>query len=119
MTGGTSGAGFAYPFGSPNFIVSCGVRVAQSLIFCVVFCRSLFVLLPFLIWPLSVCLFKFMASDDPFGKFLYLQNFLIKDKIQTFALTMNHADKAYTSMVPNSIQIHFILRLSKSNEQIM
>jgi hypothetical protein len=54
-----------------------------------------------------------MASDDPFGKFLYLQNFLIKDKIQTFALTMNHADKAYTSMVPNSIQIHFILRLPK------
>ena len=60
-----------------------------------------------------------MASDDPFGKFLYLQNVLIKDQIQTFALTMNHADKTYTSMVQNSIQIHFILRLPKSNEQIM
>jgi hypothetical protein len=30
----------------------CGVRVAWSLGFCVVFCRSLFVLLSFLVWPL-------------------------------------------------------------------
>jgi len=43
--GPTSGAGTAYPSGSlgitPGFY---GVRVAQSLDFCVVFCRSLFVL---------------------------------------------------------------------------
>ena len=32
--------------------VFTGVRAAQSLVFCVVFCRSLFVLLVFFCWPL-------------------------------------------------------------------
>jgi hypothetical protein len=30
----------------------CGIRVAQSLVFCVVFCRLLFVLLSFFFWSL-------------------------------------------------------------------
>ena len=34
------------------------IRVARSLVFCVVFCRVLFVLLYFFIWPLY-CLFFF------------------------------------------------------------
>jgi hypothetical protein len=38
-----------HPRPSPVFIV---VRVAWSLVFCVIFCRSLFVLLSFFIWPL-------------------------------------------------------------------
>ena len=37
-------------------MVFSGVRVAPSLVFCVVLCRSLFVLLSFFIWPLC-CLF--------------------------------------------------------------
>jgi hypothetical protein len=43
-TGATSRVGTAYPVGAlgttPDF---CGVSVAQSLVFCVVFCISLFV----------------------------------------------------------------------------
>ena len=44
------------------------VRVARPLIFCLVFCRSLFVILFFLSWLLR-CLsfFWFMDSDYPFG----------------------------------------------------
>jgi hypothetical protein len=43
-TGTTSGAGTAYP---PFF---SGVRVTQSSVICVIFCKSLFVLCPFF-WP--------------------------------------------------------------------
>ena len=47
-----------------------GVRVARSLVFCVVFCRSLCVPLSFflLVIALSVLL-RFMDSDYPFGVF--------------------------------------------------
>ena len=38
--------------------VFSGVRVARSLVFCVMFCRLLFVILSFFIWPLC-CLFFF------------------------------------------------------------
>ena len=56
-------------------VVFCGVRVARSLVFCVVFCRSLFVILYFLFWPLC-CLFFFDTdSDYSFGIF---KLFLIK-----------------------------------------
>jgi hypothetical protein len=53
-TGATRGAGTAYLFGvHPQF---CGVRAAPSLIFCVEFCGSLFVLVSFFVWNL-ICLF--------------------------------------------------------------
>ena len=46
--GNNSGAGTAYPSGKPEIILGfCGIRVARSLVFCVVLCRSLFVLLSF------------------------------------------------------------------------
>ena len=38
--------------------LSFGIRVALSLVFYVVFCRSLFVLLPFFFWPL--CYLSFL-----------------------------------------------------------
>ena len=45
MTGGTGEAGTAYPSEAHEFTpVFSGIRVARSLIFCVVLCRSLFVL---------------------------------------------------------------------------
>jgi hypothetical protein len=51
--GATSATGTAYPSGAPKFTpVLSGVRVARSLGLCVVFCRSLFVLLSFFFWPL-------------------------------------------------------------------
>jgi len=45
MTDITSKAGTVCPDGTPDFIliVLCGIRVAQSLVFCVEFCGSLFV----------------------------------------------------------------------------
>ena len=49
--------GTAYPSGAPEFIPDfSGVRVAQSLVFCVVFCR-----------PMSF----FVVSDYPFGTFRF------------------------------------------------
>jgi hypothetical protein len=66
MMGATHGAGTAYPSGPPEFNqVFSGVRIARFLVFYVVFCRSLFVLL---VIVLSV-LFRFTASDYPFGIF--------------------------------------------------
>ena len=50
--------------------ILCGVRVTQSLVLCVMFCRSLFVLLSIV---LSV-LHWFMDSDDPFGIFKFFLN---------------------------------------------
>ena len=75
--GVTSGAGIDYPSGEPEFtpvfnavrvtrslvfcVVFCrslfvfnAVRVTRSLVFCVVFCRSLFVFLSFFFWSLSL-----------------------------------------------------------------
>jgi hypothetical protein len=46
--------------------VFSGVRVAQSLVFCEVFCRSLFVFWSFSIGHCIVCLIRLMASDYPF-----------------------------------------------------
>jgi hypothetical protein len=66
MADATSGAG------TPEFIpVFSGVRIARGLVFCVVFCMSLFVLLYFFFWPLR-CLSFFdlhIHFDYPFGIF--------------------------------------------------
>jgi hypothetical protein len=51
-----------------------GARVARSLIFCVMFCRSLFVL--FLLVIISPVLLPFIASDYPFGIFNFSYCFL-------------------------------------------
>jgi len=52
--------------------VLSGVRVAQPLVSCVVFCRSLFVLLFIILWPLLFVLLRFTDSDYPFGIFKLL-----------------------------------------------
>ena len=57
-TGATSGAGTANPSGAPSVLRR--VRVAQSLIFCVVFCMSLFVPLSFLFKPLYYQFFFYL-----------------------------------------------------------
>ena len=49
-----------------------GIRVAQSLIFCIVFCSSLFVC--FLLAIMWFVLLRLMASDSPLG---YLETLLI------------------------------------------
>ena len=51
--GAISGAGTAYPFGSPEFTtVFSWVRVTWFFVLCSVVCRSLFVLLSFFFCPL-------------------------------------------------------------------
>ena len=58
MTGATSGAGIAYPSRATKFTPSFnGICVARSSVLCVMFCRSLFVLVSFFFW--SLCCLSF------------------------------------------------------------
>jgi hypothetical protein len=77
MTGATSRTRTAYTSGTREFTSGFSwVRVARSLVFSVVVCRSLFVLLSFFVWPLRclsffVCGFWFIThliSSNAFGK---------------------------------------------------
>ena len=49
--------------------VFCEVRVTQSLIYCVVFCRSLFVSLSVFILTIVLSVLRFTADDYPCGIF--------------------------------------------------
>ena len=71
-------AGTAYPSWAPDFTpVFSGVHIARSLVFCEIFCRTLFVLLSFFFRPLC-CLSLFNSvSNYPFGIF---KLFLLKEK---------------------------------------
>ena len=67
-TGATSGAGTAYPSGIPEFTLRfSGVRVAQSLVFCLVFCISTFC--PFSFGQCVVCSSSICESDYLFDIF--------------------------------------------------
>jgi hypothetical protein len=55
--------------GSPQ--VFCGVRVIRSLVLCVMFCRSLLVLLTFFLAIALSVLLRFTDSDYPFGIFKF------------------------------------------------
>ena len=64
--GVTRGEETAYPSGAPEFTpILSGVHVSRSLVFCVVFCRSLFVLLVIMFFVLL----RFTDSDYPFSIF--------------------------------------------------
>jgi hypothetical protein len=67
MTGVTTGAGHAYPSVAPAFItVFCGVHFAQSLVFCIVFYRSLSAFLTFFLFAIvESVLFRFTTSVFP------------------------------------------------------
>ena len=88
-TGADRGTGTAYPSGAPEFTSDfSGIRVAHSLIFCVVFCRSLsllwFLIITSLVssnisynnvTPLPVENAKITCSDNvlaAFGKIFYI-----------------------------------------------
>ena len=72
---------------SPPFFLICLACVALSLVFCVMFCRSLFVL--FLLAIVLSVLIRFTASDYPFGIFKPFNNnlFSIYDNQVTKMLT--------------------------------
>jgi hypothetical protein len=66
MIGGTNGAGTGCLSRAPEFTaVFCKVHFADFLVFCVVFCISLFVL--FLLAIIFPVLLQFTTSDYPFG----------------------------------------------------
>jgi len=69
MTSATSRAETAYSSGAPEFTpVFSKCSVFQSLIFCVVFCPSLFIFLFFFFWPLHcLSISEFTASNCPFA----------------------------------------------------
>ena len=84
MMGTTSGAGISYPSVPHEFNpVFRGVRVAQSLVFCVVFCRSLFVIFFILTIVLSVLwlLVTLLVSSNLSGFFF------------TFKFTYTHSNR--------------------------
>ena len=62
---------------SPVLVLS-GVRVARSLVFCVIFCRWLFVLLSFFVWPMRCLSFDLRVLITKFRDSLLflLSNFM-------------------------------------------
>ena len=65
-----------HPSSPPVFI---GLRVARSLVFCVMFCRSLFVLLSFFFLAIALSvLLRIMASDYTFDIFTLFYMFTIQ-----------------------------------------
>ena len=81
MTSAINGAGTTYPSGAPEFtpVFFSRIRVARSLVFCVVFCRSLFILF----WGQCVVRPSSYSFWLPFGIFKllfsiwYLQTLLL------------------------------------------
>jgi len=65
-TGVTRGEGTAYISGALKFTHVCGGdRVAQSLVFCIAFCISLFVVLSFFFWTLYYLSFALRLLITP------------------------------------------------------
>ena len=77
-TGVIGGTGNAYSSIAHEFIHGfSGMRVTRSLVFSVVFCRSLFIL--FLMDIVLSILLRFTDSDYPFNSFkLFLYNYSLK-----------------------------------------
>ena len=81
--------------------VFSGVRVAWSLVFCVLFCRSMFVLL--FVFGLAIVLFvllRFMNSDYPIGIFNL-----------TLPITKTNANINMDSTIAGTLCITIILRM--------
>ena len=102
MTCITSGAGHAYPSGAAEFTpVFSGIRVSRSLVFCVVFCRSMF--LSFVVWTLCCLSFDLLVlyqcfayitiiiSED-YGVFLTGGTNLDYDTTASYVLSVNCSD---------------------------
>jgi hypothetical protein len=97
-TGVTCGWGSPYPSGAPEFTPAfSGVRVTRSLVFCVVFCRSLFVL--FLL-TIVLSVLRITASDYPFGVFkpqglvsfkTYMPSLLPYSKVNIYPFPLPHS----------------------------
>ena len=78
VTSITSWAGTAYPSGAHEF-TPCfsGVRVVRALVFCVVFCGSLFLLLSFFFLSIVLSFFRQVFSNSPS---VFIKKFIRKIK---------------------------------------
>ena len=66
MTGSASGAGAGYSSRTPKITYGffVGSVLLKSLVFCLVFCGSVFVLLSFIFWPLHCLSFKLQLPQN-------------------------------------------------------
>jgi len=87
-TGATSGAGTADP-SKTHELIACfsGVHGSQSLVFCAVFSKPLFIFLSIFWWP-SYCLFLFMY--DFWLSLWYLQTFLKTNLCNIWTITSHY-----------------------------
>jgi len=83
MTGVTRGAGTAYSSRAPKFIPQFLVGFVLLTVFCVMFCRRLFVPLSFLLWPLY-CLSFFDLW------FLIILWLLVSPALSTFSALIDY-----------------------------
>ena len=96
-----------HPSATPVF---SGVHVAWSLVFCVMFCRLLFVLWFFFFLAIVLSVLRFMASDYPFGIFKFFsyhqpwQPSWIIDGIYGHNFETNHPRRIWTKIgfIPSS-----------------
>jgi len=90
--------------------VFSGVRVARSLVFCAMFCRSLFVL-----FHLSIVLsvLRFTASEYPFGTFkLFFIKIPILQTVRLPFLSPRHSNKWQSSSeIIHSILLYNFVKL--------
>ena len=110
-TGATCGAGIAYPSGAPEFTpYISGVRIARSLIFCVVFYRSLFVYLWFFYWSLyctsvldlRLLITPFVSSN--FSYFSPLNILWIHLRFTYLSKNEKHKNTTLSGMLPDPIE---------------
>ena len=99
-----------FPEHPSSLPVFSGVHVAWSLVFCVMFCRSLFVLWFFFFLAIVLSVLRFMASDYPFGIFKFFsyhqpwQPSWIIDGIYGHNFETNHPRRIWTKIgfIPSS-----------------
>jgi hypothetical protein len=112
-TGATCGAETAYTFGAFEFTpVFSGVRVARSLVFCVMFYRSLFA--PFCAFSFGHCVVC-PSIYDFWLPIWYLQTFLITCRIFLSSHSKHHYDAGFINIwiMYYIIYLRYIFVLSK------
>jgi hypothetical protein len=94
------------PMSSPS--VLCGVRVARSLVFCVIICRSLFALMFFFIWQLCCLFFDLRLLIDPLVSlcFLFIPRPLC---VLIFVQPLNHIVFFLSFMLFNILLEHLLI----------
>jgi hypothetical protein len=99
------GAGTAHSSGAHEFTPGfSGIRVARSLVFCVVICTSLFVLLSDFLFAVVLCVpLRFTASDYPLYICIFKLFFLPQGRM---SLTLSLSPLSSTLLVLRRLALH-------------